>query len=77
MYTKEQKEKLEKVMEVFGDYMKESPYVEVVWSEKIGYIFLNVDKKHQDVDFIMLQANSLQRIHRYSVPPWQMQAILP
>ena len=26
---------------------------------------------------IMLQANSLQRIHRYSVPPWQMQAILP
>lgn len=53
MYTKEQKEKLEKVMEVFGDYMKESPYVEVVWSEKIGYIFLNVDKKHQDVDFII------------------------
>ncbi len=53
MYTKEQKEQLEKVMEVFQDYLKESPYAEVVWSEKIGYIFLNVDMKYQDVDLMI------------------------
>lgn len=37
MHTKEQKKQMEKIMEVFRDYLKESPYAEVVWSDKIGY----------------------------------------
>lgn len=53
MHTKEQKKQMEKIMEVFRNYLKESPYAEVVWSDKIGYIFLNVDINRQDVDFIL------------------------
>ena len=41
MYTKEQNEELEKVCRVFDSYIRENPYVDVVWSDKLGYIYLS------------------------------------
>lgn len=43
LYTKEQKEKLEKVIEAFQDYVRESLYAEIVWSDKNGYVYLCID----------------------------------
>lgn len=38
MYTKEQNEEIEKVCRVFDSYIRENPYFDVVWSDKLGYI---------------------------------------
>lgn len=36
-------------MKVFEDYLKENPYAEIVWSEKLSYIFLNIDQKRRQI----------------------------
>ncbi|WP_373249573.1 hypothetical protein [Mediterraneibacter gnavus] len=41
MYTKEQNAEIEKVCRVFADYIKENSYFDVVWSEKLGYIYFD------------------------------------
>lgn len=41
MYTKEQNEEIEKVCRVFDSYIRENPYFDVVWSDKLGYIYLS------------------------------------
>ena len=38
MYTKEQNEEIEKVCRVFDSYIRENPYFDVVWSDKLEYI---------------------------------------
>ena len=42
LYTKEQKAELEEMAAVFGDYIKNSEYLELFWSDKIGYILLKI-----------------------------------
>lgn len=39
-YTKVQKEEIEKVKEIFADYIKKSKYLELLWSDKLGYVLL-------------------------------------
>jgi len=41
MYTKEQNEEIEKVCRVFDSYIRENPYFDVDWSDKLGYIYLS------------------------------------
>ena len=41
MYTKEQNEEIEKVCRVFDSYIRENPYFDVGWSDKLGYIYLS------------------------------------
>lgn len=38
MYTKEQNLEIEKVAAVFKDYIKANPGIELVWSDKMGYV---------------------------------------
>ena len=33
---------VDKVSRVFGDYIKESPYLDWLWSDKAGYILLHI-----------------------------------
>lgn len=40
MYTTEQNKEIEKVIAVFHDYIKNTRYFDVLWSEKLGYIYL-------------------------------------
>lgn len=42
LYTKEQKAELEEISAAFGDYIKASEYLELFWSDKIGYILLKI-----------------------------------
>ena len=41
MYTQEQNEEIRKVINAFDDYIRETPYFDIVWSDKLGYVMLN------------------------------------
>lgn len=43
IYAPETKAAIDKVIAVFQDYIKTCPYFEVLWSDKVGYIYLNID----------------------------------
>lgn len=43
IYTPETKAAIDKVIAVFQDYIKTCPYFEVLWSDKVGYTYLNID----------------------------------
>ena len=43
MYTAAVKSEIEHVTTVFKDYIKASPYLDLVWSEKLGYLLLDID----------------------------------
>ena len=47
MYTKEQNEEIEKVCRVFDSYIRENPYFDVVWSDKLGYMDYNATLRKQ------------------------------
>lgn len=40
-YTTEQLSQIEKVKEVFKNFISSSPDIDLVWSEKIGYVYYN------------------------------------
>lgn len=42
LYTKEQKTELERMVSAFGDYIRNSEYLELFCSDKIGYILLKI-----------------------------------
>lgn len=48
MYTEEQNKEIKKVMEVFSEYIKHVPYFDVLWSDKVGYIFLDGISRNKD-----------------------------
>ena len=37
------KEAIERVMSVFSEYIKTTPYFDIVWSGKVGYIYISID----------------------------------
>ena len=43
IYAPETKVAIDKVIAVFQDYIKTCPYFEVLWSDKVGYIYLDID----------------------------------
>ena len=40
---------MEKVYRVFEEYIKASPYIEWLWSEKLGYILMQISVKEREV----------------------------
>lgn len=49
-YTKEQKDTIEKVISVFEDYITQCSTMDVVWSDKVGYILLTgISTKRDDI----------------------------
>lgn len=40
LYTEEQRNKIERVREVFAELLKQSPDYELLWSDKVGYVWL-------------------------------------
>ena len=49
LYTKEQKKELEEMVTAFGDYLRDSEYLELVWSDKIGYILLKISVSSRSI----------------------------
>ena len=43
IYAPETKTAIDKVIAVFQDNIKTCPYFDVLWSDKVGYIYLNID----------------------------------
>lgn len=51
------KEDIERVMSVFSDYIKTTPYFDIVWSDKVGYIYISIENCRGtvgDMDCIVL-----------------------
>lgn len=42
-YEPSVKEAIERVMSVFADYIKTTPYFDIVWSDKVGYIYISIE----------------------------------
>ena len=42
LYEETEKKEIERVYAVFADYIRESPYLEWLWSDKLGYLLLKI-----------------------------------
>lgn len=42
-YTQKQKSQIEKVRTVFSGYIQNSPYIDLLWSKKLGYLLVSVN----------------------------------
>ena len=49
-YTKQEKQKLEQVISVFAERLKESDAFDLVWSDKVGYVLLDISTNYDHVD---------------------------
>ena len=49
-YTKQEKQKLERVIAVFAERLKESDAFDLVWSDKVGYVLLDISPDFDYVD---------------------------
>lgn len=54
LYTETEKKEIERVYEVFADYIRESPYLEGFCSDKLGYVLLKGSVKRRYVDTVVL-----------------------
>lgn len=43
IYAPDTKAAIDKVIAIFQNYIKTCPYFEVLWSDKVGYLYLNID----------------------------------
>ena len=50
IYTKQEKQKLERVIAVFAERLKESDAFDLVWSDKVGYVLLDISTNYDYVD---------------------------
>lgn len=58
IYAPETKAAIDRVIAVFQDYIKTCPYFEVLWSDKVGYIYLNIDTasgRVGDIEVILIE----------------------
>ena len=40
LYTEKEKHEIERVKEVFAEHLRQSPDFELLWSDKVGYVWL-------------------------------------
>ena len=50
MYSTAQKQEIEKAISVFKDYIQSSDYLDLVWSDKLGYLLLSINPPTQSVE---------------------------
>ena len=61
LYEEKEKSEIERVYSVFQDYIRTSPYLEWVWSDKIGYILIviSTEKRYVEEGIVILNAEML------------------
>lgn len=42
LYTEKEKHEIERVKEVFAKHLRQSPDFELLWSDKVGYVWLTI-----------------------------------
>lgn len=64
MQKAEKNEEIEKVSGVFGDYIRNSSRLEWIWSEKLGYVLLQIHEKTRNMEegLVIRRADRLCRI---------------
>ncbi|NBH15461.1 hypothetical protein D3Z36_15060 [Lachnospiraceae bacterium] len=50
LYTEEQRTELEEIIETFQTYLKDSQYLDLVWSEKVGYVLLKISMEYRHLE---------------------------
>ena len=50
LYTKEQEEEIRRVIRVFEGYLKDSPYLDLVWSDKVGFVLLKISTEQRSLE---------------------------
>lgn len=50
MYTEIQKQEIERVISVFNGYIQNHPLIDLVWSNKIGYVLLYISLDHTAIE---------------------------
>ena len=61
LYEDKEKAEIERVYSVFQDYIRTSPYLEWVWSDKMGYILIviSTEKRYVEEGIVILNAEML------------------
>lgn len=64
MQKAEKNDSIEKVGRVFGAYMESSPYMELLWSEKLGYVLMSIRAETSEImeSRVITDAESLCRL---------------
>ncbi len=42
LYTEKEKHEIDRVKEVFAEHLRQSPDFELLWSDKVGYVWLTI-----------------------------------
>lgn len=42
LYTEKEKSEIERVQKVFADYLQQSTAIELLWSDKVGFVWLSI-----------------------------------
>lgn len=50
LYKETEKKEIERVYAVFSDYIRENPYLEWLWSDKLGYLLLKISTEYRQVE---------------------------
>ncbi len=63
MQKAEKNEAIEKVRSVFEEYIKASPYIELLWSDKLGYVLMSIDERTSEImeSWVVTDAENLCR----------------
>ena len=76
-YEPETKSAIEQVIDVFNDYIRTSTHFELLWSDKVGYIYISIDNVQGsigDTEATLLERREIERrIHPYleQLPTYQ------
>lgn len=64
LYEETEKKEIERVYAVFADYIRESPYLEWFWSDKLGYILLKIstEKRYVEEEILVDTAEQLASV---------------
>jgi len=50
IYTEQEKNKMERIREVFAEHIRQSPDFDLLWSDKVGYVWLTISLEPFYVD---------------------------
>ena len=54
LYNKEEKQKLEEVISVLKEYIADNPSADLVWSEKLGYVYLCISFPQREIEMTIV-----------------------
>ncbi len=58
MYQEQDLKDIKRVAEVFGDFIKQHPIIDLLYSEKFGYMLIHGVDGHVDEEFIPMEVTS-------------------